>query len=490
MTRLSPAALPAGIAGPAYDRATLAPGILHLGNGAFHRCHLAEYTEDALHARFGPWGIRAVNLAPPDLGPMLGPQHGLYIRELREGAGRDRRLIGAIRDNLTVTDGPGRDRALGWAADPATRVITLTVTEKGYCHIPATGRLDPGHPDIVHDRAHPTAPRSAPGFVLQALRLRRAAGLPPPAILSCDNVPVNGTTLRGCVLDLAAPADAAWIAETVAFPDTMVDRIVPATQGGDIAALAADTGLTDRALVVGEPFRMWVITDDSRMILPDWAAAGALIVPDARPYELLKMRVVNGMQTALCHLGHLLGHRFMADVMADPMCAAFAARTIRAEVAPFLPHIPGIDTTAYVDGTLRRLRNTALQHATAQIATDGSRKIRQRLLDPLAEALAAGHAAPGLTLAVAAWMAHAGVIARTAPPRAVSDPVLGTVAAILDATGPDSAAYVAQLLAVAEVFPPGLAQRPGLSENLAMLVAALRGRGPRAVLADHLSEGE
>jgi fructuronate reductase len=492
MKRLSVAhlgKLPSDVARPLYDRRALSPGVLHLGNGAFHRCHLAEHTDDALHARFGPWGIRAVNLAPPDLGPMLDPQDGLYIRELREGAARDRRVIGALLGNLTVTGPDSLRLALDWATDPATRLVTMTVTEKGYCHIPATGQLDETHPDIAHDLAHPQSPRSVPGFVLATILARRSAGIAPVAFLSCDNVPGNGATLRRCVLALAratVPDAATWIEDMIAFPDTMVDRIVPATRPEDVVALSEATGLTDRALVIGEPFRMWAITRDPRMAHPDWEAAGALIVADVEPYEILKMRVVNGMQTGLCHLGHLAGHEFMSDVMADPVFAAFAARTAQAEVAPHLPPVVGVDAQDYIALTLRRLQNTALRHATSQIATDGSRKIRQRLLEPLAAALMSGQSAPGLTLAVAGWMAHLRHIASLSEPRPVSDPMLPAVIRATETSRTDSAAFVAELLAFEQVFPRRIAELPGLSARLASLVEAIRRDGARATLARHI----
>jgi fructuronate reductase len=493
--RLGPAtlaALPAEVIRPAYDRGALAPGLMHLGLGAFARCHLAEHTEDALAHRFGRWGIRAVNLRPPDLGAMLTPQAGLYIRELREGGARARRVIGAVIDAMTVTDDAALDVALARAADPAIRAVTLTVTEKGYCHIPATGRLDETHPDIRHDVAHPDQPRSVPGFVLAAIRRRRSAGHAPPAFLSCDNVPDNGGTLRRCVLALAAAGDPAlsrWIGETVAFPCSMVDRIVPATRPEDIAALAAETGLTDRALTIGEPFRMWVIARDIRAHLPDWQAAGALLVDDVAPYESLKMRVVNGAQTGLCHLGHMAGHEVMAEVMADPLFAGFAARLLGDEIAPHLPRVAGIAPEDYTAQTLRRLRNPALRHSTAQIATDGSRKIRQRLLDPLADCLDAGQPAPLLELAVAGWLAHVGRIAVAKVPTGVADPILPEVAALRAATGDAAAPYVARMLALGSVFAADVARRPGLGDRLAGLVGRLWRDGSRAALAAEMAGG-
>lgn len=487
--RLTPDALdrlPAGIRKPGYDRRALRPGILHLGLGAFSRCHLAEHTEDALEARFGAWGIRAVNLRAPDLAPLLGPSGGLYLRELREGEARDRRVIGAVLDGMTPGDAGSLARALAIAADPAIRVVTLTVTEKGYCHIPATGRLDERHPDILHDLAHPTAPRSVPGFVLQAIRARRAAGTAQPGFLSCDNVPGNGATLRSCVLALARARDAAlagWVEENVAFPDTMVDRIVPATRPEDIAALEAETGLLDPALVIGEPFRAWVIGQDARVETPDWAAAGAIFAADVAPYEVLKMRVVNGAQTGLCHLGHMAGHVFMSDVMADPVFAGFAGRMLREETAPNLPRPAGFDQAGYIAQTLQRLRNPALRHATAQISTDGSRKIRQRLLEPMADNLRQGRPSPLLELAVAGWMAHL-----ASAPEGVSDPALPAIAAIAAETGGVDD-YVARLLALREVFAPELATLPGLAGRLAALVSRLRAEDARAVVAAHVNQG-
>lgn len=496
MMRLGPATLdrlPPEILRPAYDRTTLSPGLLHLGLGAFARCHLAEHTEDALATRFGPWGIRAVNLRPPDLGAMLAPQAGLYIRELREGAARDRRVIGAVLDGLTVTDAATLDTALARAADPAIRAVTLTVTEKGYCHIPATGRLDEGHPDIRHDIAAPDRPRSVPGFVLHVIRRRRAAGLAMPAFLSCDNVPDNGGTLRSCVVALAGAQDAGlarWIEDRVAFPGSMVDRIVPATQPGDIAALAEATGLTDAALAVGEPFRMWVIARDPRAELPDWQAAGALLVADVAPYEVLKMRVVNGAQTGLCHLGHMAGHETMADVMADPLFAAFAERLLRLEVAPHLPRLEAIQTDAYISRTLQRLRNTALRHATAQISTDGSRKIRQRLLDPLTDRLRTGQTAPLLEFAVAGWLAHLGGLARATETGGISDPILAEVARIRADTGHDAPGYVARMLDLHALFPKDFAGWPGLGDRLSNTVARLWRDGVPAVLAARMEGHE
>ncbi len=494
MPRLSAQILadpPATIRRPEYDRAALTPGIVHLGLGAFSRCHLTEYTDDALEQSFGPWGIRAVNLRPPALEPILGPQDNLYIRELREGATCDRRVIGALCDALTVTDKATLARALTWVADPATKVVTMTVTEKGYCHVPATGQLDLDHPDIRHDIANPQHPRSVPGLVVAALARIAAAGQKPPAFLCCDNVPGNGATLHDCVVALAAATralDQNWIAEMVAFPDTMVDRIVPATQPQDIAALTADTGITDATLVIGEPFHMWVIESDPRLRLPKWDAAGAILTADVAAFEAIKMRILNGMQTGLCHLAHMAGHATTAAMMADPVFLAFARRTMTTEVQSYLPAVASIDHAAYIDQSIGRLQNTALQHSTAQICTDGSRKIRQRLLEPLSDALKAGQSAPGLEIEVAAWINH--ITRFSAQDMQISDPMIPAIQAVTAKTGTDIYRTVNAILDLATIFPPKLTALPGLRDRLTTCVTAIRTRGPRAVMAAHLETAQ
>jgi len=498
LPRLGPEAatrLPDAVRRPGYDRARLGPGIAHIGAGAFHRCHQAEYTDDALEAEFGPWGIVGINLRPPDLQATLGAQSGLYCRVLRDGPARDRRLIGSLVGTRTVLGAdydPHRltlASALGACADPAIRAITLTVTEKGYCHVPATGGLDAAHPDVVHDLAHPETPVSAPGFVLRLLALRFARGLPPPAIIPCDNVPDNGGTLRRSVLGLAAgnPALHDRIAREATFLDTMVDRIVPATRAEDLEGFAAETGVADYGLVVGEPFRMWVIEDRFAGPLPAWGTAGALFVPDVAPYETLKMRVVNGIQSNLCQLGLLSGLTFMADALADDAFAAFALRTIRREVAPHLPRVPGIDVPAYIDTTLRRLRNPALRHETLQISTDGSQKIRQRLLEPIRAALGHGTPCDGLLLGVAGWMQYAAGTDWRGRALDVRDPLAEVTRGVGAASGGDPVRLVEGLLRIEAVFGTDLAGNEGVKRRLAGFLTALQSRPARDVVRDFLA---
>ena len=263
--RLSAATLdraPPAVARPAYAIAALRTGIVHLGIGAFHRAHQAIYTDDALASAGGAWGICGVSLRSPDVRDRLMPQDGLYTAIEKSPAGVHRRVVGSVRDVMFLPD--ARADALARLAARDTKIVSLTVTEKGYCHSPATGRLDADHPDIVHDLANPANTRSVPGLLVAALDARRRAHGTPLTIVCCDNLTQNGAFVAGIVVAFANLRDAElaeWIGREIAFPSTMVDRIVPATTVADIADNDAALGLADAACVVHEPFAQWVIED-------------------------------------------------------------------------------------------------------------------------------------------------------------------------------------------------------------------------------------
>ena len=289
MNRLSAASLkslPADIARPRYDRAAVATGIVHLGVGAFQRAHQAMYTDAALAAGDRRWGIVGASLRSPAVRDQLSPQDWLYTLAVRGAEGERLQVIGALKDVLVAPEDPaGAAAAL---CDPAVAIVTLTVTEKGYCHDPAKGTLDESHPDILHDLANPDAPRSVPGFIVEALRRRKGAGVPSFTVLCCDNLPHNGRTVAAIVTRFSALRDkhlAHYIANEVAFPSTMVDRITPATTDEDRRAISDRLGVEDAAPVVTEPFSQWVIEDRFPLGRPDWAIAGAEFVSDVAPYE-------------------------------------------------------------------------------------------------------------------------------------------------------------------------------------------------------------
>jgi fructuronate reductase len=364
------------------------------------------------------------------------------------------------------------------------RIVSLTVTEKGYCHEPATGDLNLSHPDIVHDVQN-VLPVSAPGFLVRGLAARRAAGLPPFTVLTCDNLPENGRVVRGVVLDLARaidPALADWIADHGRFPCTMVDRIVPATTPDTITTVTRLTGHHDAAPVQHEPFRQWVIEDafvgGDR---PDLAAVGVEFTRDVTPYEHMKLRMLNGTHSALAYTGYLAGHETIADCMADPVFAAYVRRLWSREIMPALTPPPGADLPAYSEALALRYANPGIRHRTWQIAMDGSQKLPQRILGTLATTFDDGRHAPGLILAVAAWMRYVGGVDEQGQPIDVRDPLAARLRAICDANrAPD--ARVRALLAVSEVFPPALV--PRLTTPVTAAYIRLTDTGARAAVAE------
>ena len=348
------ARLPPDVGRPAYDRAALRPGMAHVGVGAFHRCHQAEFTDDMLAAAFGRWGVVGINVRPPRLAATLGAQDGLYTRLRRSGDTAEARVVGSIVRVVDSQDEPGP--ALALLASPEIDVVTMTVTEKSYCHRPADGALDWDRPEIAADLADPERPQSLPGLVVRALELRMQSGAGPVTLMSCDNIPANGVLLGGVVRALAerrGPALARWIAANAAFPSAMVDRISPATTPADLATVEATWGYRDAAVAVCEPFRQWVIEDRFAARRPPWDLAGATFVADVTPFEQLKMRVLNAAQSTLAHLGVLAGHEFTSDSVADPLLEAFVRRMLVSESVPTLPPLPGIDPAAYVDAEPR-----------------------------------------------------------------------------------------------------------------------------------------
>jgi fructuronate reductase len=438
------------------------PGIVHLGLGAFFRAFGTIYVEDAVRMSGGDWGIIGVSLQSPSVRDRLAPQDFVYTCVTQDADGGETfRKVEIVQDVLVAPENP--EAVLAWMSNPAIRIVTLTVTEKGYCHDPATGRLNLEHPDIVHDLDSPL-PRSAPGFLVRALQRRRDAGLPPFTVLTCDNLPENGRLVRRAVLDLAGridPSLADWISAEGRFPATMVDRITPATKPEDIERLAQKTGYRDEAPVMCEPFRQWVVEDDfveayGADARPDLAAAGAEMVKDVTPYENMKLRMLNGTHSSLAYLGYLAGHETIAETVADPVFAGFVKRLWREEIMPSFAPPEGVDLKTYADALFERYSNPAIRHRTWQIAMDGSQKLPQRILGTISDNLDAGRACPGLMLAVAGWMRYVGGIDEKGQPIEVKDPLAAQLRALSD-KAETADRKVAALLGVRDVFSSRLA---------------------------------
>lgn len=396
--------LPADVARPAYDRARVTRGVVHLGIGAFHRAHQAAVFEAALAAGDLRWGVTGVSLRSAAVRDQMAAQDGLYTMLVRDGAAERAQVIGAVLDVLVAPEDPGA--VVEAIAAPATHLVTLTITEKGYKLDRASGALLADDADVARDLGTLDRPRTAIGLIVAGLSRRRAAGLPPPTVMSCDNLPHNGALLRGAVLAMARahdPALAGWIAAEVAFPATMVDRIVPATTDADVAALATRLGVEDRATVKTEPFLQWVVEDRFCGPHPDFAALGVQLTQDVAPWEAAKLRLLNGAHSGIAYLGGLAGDTFVHDFVAAPEGRAFV-EALWDEAAATLDPPPGLDVPAYRAALMARFANPALQHRTRQIASDGSQKLPQRLIAPIAERRARGLPVGALALAVAGWM--------------------------------------------------------------------------------------
>ena len=351
--------LPAAIIRPTYDRSLLQPGILHLGIGAFHRAHQAVYTDTVLGSGDLRWGIVGASLRSAETRDALAPQDGLYTVAARDGADELLRVIGSSAGLVVAPESP--EALLAAMTRPEVKIISLTVTEKGYCHAPASGTLDDAHPDVRHDLATPGSPRTAIGFIVEAIARRRAAGHAPFTLLSCDNLPANGRTLKQVATrfaELRDPDLGRFVADEIASPSTMVDRIVPATTDADRAAIAERLGLADAWPVMTEPFSQWVIEDDFPAGRPEWEQAGATFVKDVDAYELMKLRLLNGSHSTLAYLGYLAGHETVAAAMAGPGFAELIKGLMDDEVSPTLPPLPGIDLAAYKADLIARFRNS------------------------------------------------------------------------------------------------------------------------------------
>ena len=459
-------------------------GIVHLGPGAFFRAFNAIYTDEVRGD--APWGICAVSLKSPTARDQLMPQGGAYTAVELGPEGEVRRVIGSIARVLVAPEDPAA--VVDAMADPAVRIVSLTITEKGYCHNPSTGALDPAHPDIVHDLEISGAPRSAVGFICAALDRRRTAGEAPFTVLSCDNLPSNGVLAKGVVLDFArrvSPELADWITAEVPFPATMVDRITPATTEADVARLAEAEGYEDPAMVVHEPFRQWVIEDRFASGRPDWDKDGAQFVESVEAHELMKLRCLNGTHSTLAYLGYLAGHETISDAVADPVFAALCERLWAEEILPTVPQPEGEDLPAYAAALLERYRNPAIRHRTWQIAMDGSQKLPQRLLGTIRDNLQDGRVPTGLCLAVAGWMRYVGGVDEKGATIDVRDPLADRLKAASDgAETPEE--KVAALLEIRDVIDEGLAGNAAFRDAVTAAYVSLAGKGARASVADYL----
>jgi fructuronate reductase len=409
MKRLALSTLPelaANVSRPSYDLAALKIGIVHLGLGAFHRAHQAVYTDDAIALSGGDWGICGVSLKSPTAHDQLAAQDNLYsVREVSGSADRWR-VIGAIRESLFA--GEQLSAIIARIAKAETHIVSLTVTEKGYCADIAKREPLWTHPDIAHDLERVDQPISALGVLVAGLYERFRKRGAPLTILCCDNLPDNGGVLQSLVHSVAArvhPQILPWLRDNVSFPSSMVDRIVPATKSHDVSDSQTALGLRDEGVVRAEPFGQWVIEDKFLTPRPDWQRVGVQFVADVAPFEAMKLRLLNGAHSLLAYSGALEGIDTIAETVARPAFRSAALDLMR-ESAATLDPIAGVDIERYQAQLLERFANPALGHRTWQVATDGSQKLPQRLVAPTSIRLGSGQVSAVAAYAVAAWIVY------------------------------------------------------------------------------------
>ena len=474
------AALPQSVIRPAYDRSVLEPGIVHLGVGNFHRAHQAVYTDDVL-AQDPRWGIVGVSLRHADMRDALAPQQGLYAL-LEQGAGRPERarIVGSLREVRVAPHEP--EAIVRRLADPATRIVSLTITEKGYCRTPG-GELDLDDAAVRADLDPGAQPSTALGFVLAACARRQAAGLPGFTVLSCDNLAANGDMTRALLLRFADARGRAasesrgaltrWIEQELAFPNGMVDRIVPHTTDALRDRMQGLLGMRDRWPVSTESFSQWVLEDRFVAGRPPWQLAGVQFVADVAPYEDMKLRLLNAAHSAIAYLGVPACLDTVDAAVAQPAVRAFVERFWRTEAIGALPEDLRERAAPYCQALMNRFENTALAHRTAQIAMDGSQKLPLRLLPTVRARLHRGACIDACALVLAAWIRFLGGRTESGQAYEISDPLSIKLRAALSGGDGSAADLVGAVLSVPGLFGADLADHAGLRSAVTRELAGL-----------------
>ncbi|OYU17432.1 MAG: mannitol dehydrogenase [Rhodobacteraceae bacterium PARR1] len=470
---------------PAYDRSRLTAGIVHIGLGNFHRAHMAVYLDDLFAKGLGQdWAIIGAGVRAPDakMRDALKAQECLSTVIELDPKGKTARRVGSMIDFLPVeVDNAALIAAM---SQPHIRIVSLTVTEGGYYVDPATGRFDPTHPDIVADGQNPAKPATAFGAILAALKARRAAGIAPFTVMSCDNLPGNGHVTAAAVVGLARlsdPALADWVAAHVAFPNGMVDRITPAT-GPRERALAATFGLGDDPVpVTCEPFRQWVLEDNFPAGRPPLEQVGVTFSPDVHAYEVMKIRILNGGHAIIAYPGGLLDIEYVHEAMADPQIRAFLDKVEREEILPIVPPVPGTNLDDYFTLILDRFANPEVADTERRLCLDGSNRQPKFIIPSIADNLAKGRLPRGLILEAALWCRYCVGVSDAGHVIEPNDPNWDRLHATARAAANDPAAW----LAMEDIYGP-LGKDPTVIACFAGFLDDLGTRGTRAVLADYI----
>lgn len=469
---------------PAYDRRRLTPGIVHIGLGNFHRAHQAVYLDDLFALGEGhDWAIIGAGVRAPDarMRDALTAQDCLSTVIELDPAGKSCRRIGAMVDFLPVE--PDNASLIDAMANPAIRIVSLTVTEGGYFIDPATGAFDPAHPEIAADVADPKA--TAFGAIIAALRRRRAAGVQPFTVMSCDNLPGNGHVTRNAVAGLARlsdPALADWIAANVAFPNGMVDRITPAT-GPRERAMAASFGLADDPVpVTCEPFRQWVLEDHFPAGRPALEKVGVTFTDHVHAFELMKLRILNGGHAIIAYPGGLMDIEFVHEAMAHPLIRRFLEKVEQIEIIPHVPPVPGTDLQDYFRLIVQRFSNPEVADTVRRLCLDGSNRQPKFIVPAVRDNLAAGVVPDGLALLSALWCRYCAGTTERGTPIPPNDPSWKALTTRAQAAKADPQVWLEM-----EAVYGDTAQHTGFAARFAHHLSEAWARGTQAVLADYLA---
>lgn len=469
---------------PAYDRSRLRPGIVHIGLGNFHRAHMAVYLDDLFAlGESHDWAILGAGVRAPDaaMRDALVAQDCLSTVIELDPKGRRARRVGAMVGFLPVQ--PDNAALIAAMADPSIRIVSLTVTEGGYFIDAATGQFDPTASEIAADAANPARPVTAFGAILAALKARRAAGVVPFTVMSCDNLPGNGHVTRSAVVGLARlsdPALADWVQANVAFPNGMVDRITPAT-GPRERAMAAEFGISDPVPVTCEPFRQWVVEDTFPAGRPALEKVGVTFTPHVHAYEMMKIRILNGGHATIAYPGGLMGIEFVHEAMAHPLITGFLDKVEREEIIPYVPPVPDTDLGAYYDLIRERFSNPEVMDTERRLCLDGSNRQPKFIVPSIRDALAAGGKVEGLALVSALWCRYCFGVTEGGQEIAPNDPNWDRLVPLARAARDEPRAW----LGLREVYGE-VAGDDRFAAAFEAKLRALWDRGTAAVLAEYL----
>jgi mannitol 2-dehydrogenase len=473
------------VARPAYAREDLSPGILHFGVGNFHRAHLQVYLDRLMNAgRDRDWAIVGAGVTPYDvkMRDALVGQDLLSTVVEQSAAVSAARVTGVMTDFLPPMDTRAMIDAL---SDPAIRIVSLTVTEGGYFVNPALGKFDPENPAIVADARNPSDPKTVFGLILAGLAARRAAGHAPFTVMSCDNVPHNGNVCREAVAGLAAaqdPSFAAWVRDSVAFPNAMVDRIAPATSDRERQITRDEFGIEDAWPVFCEDFLQWVVEDAFTAGRPAFEEAGAEFVKDVTPWEMMKIRILNGGHAIIAYPAGLMDIHFVHEGMENPLVRAFLQKVERDEIIPIVPQVPGTDLDAYFRKVEERCLNPKIGDTIRRLCLDGSNRQPKFIIPSIADRLAKGLPIEGLALESALWCRYCEGTTDSGAVTEPNDPNWDRLQAQAKAARKDPAAW----LSMRDIYGAA-ADSPAFAEPFARWLRALWADGTKATLQRYLA---